>query len=211
MKKAASLVSFLFHPLLFPTYGTLFILLVNPNLYGYFPERLHIVWLIIVFALTFLFPSVWLLMMKRLDMVDSIQLKTAKERIIPFVATATFYMWTTWMFKPNTGMKIPSNMLVFFMMAGASAALFIGFFINLFSKISIHAIAAGCMVGLILSVIRFSTYDLRLVLVSAVLLAGLIGTARLLLQAHSERQVFLGYLVGFSGQFISFSIISKLL
>ncbi len=209
MKLFYQSVSSIFHPLLFPTYGTLLILIVNPNLYGHFPDRLHIVWLIIVFALTFLFPVIWLFMMKRLEMIDSLQLITAKERIIPFVATATFYLWTTWMFKPNVAMKVPPNALVFFMMAGATLAVFFGFFINLFFKISIHAIAAGCLLGLTLSIVKFSTYDLRLVMVGVILLAGIIGTARLYLNAHDARQVFMGYLVGFTGQFVSFTIISK--
>lgn len=209
MKIFAKFISYIFHPLLFPTFGTVFILLVNPILYGHFPDKLHIVWLIIVFALTFVFPSIWLMMMKRLDMIESVELKTAKERIIPFVAAATFYLWTTWMFKPNTNMKIPPNALVFFMMAGASVSLSIGFFINLFDKISIHSIAAGSMIGLFLSVIKFSSLDLRLLLPIAILLAGLIGTARLYLKEHNVQQVFLGYFVGFLGQFISFSLIAR--
>ncbi len=209
MKLFFQAISAVFHPLFFPTYGTLLILMVNPNLYGHFPDRLHIVWLIVVFALTFLFPVIWLFMMRRLEMIDSLELITAKERIIPFVATATFYLWTTWMFKPNVAMKIPPNELVFFMMAGATLAVFVGFFINLFSKISIHAIAAGCLLGLSLSIIKFSTYDLRFIMLCVIVLAGIIGTARLYLKAHDTQQVFIGYLVGFTGQFISFTIISK--
>ena len=76
-------------------------------MFGAFGEKVHGVWLIIVFALTFMFPAVWILMMRGLDMIDSLSLETANERIIPFVSTATFYLWATWMFKPNVHMKIP--------------------------------------------------------------------------------------------------------
>ena len=211
MKLVARIISVLFHPLLFPTYGTLLILFTNPNLYGYFGERVHIVWLIIIFALTFLFPVVWLVMMKRLEMIESFQLETAKERIVPFIATATFYLWTAWMFKPSLTMKVPPNQLIFYMMLGACIAVFIGFFINIFSKVSLHSIAAGSLLGLVLAVVRFSTYDLRLLVLSAILLAGIIGTARLILNAHSHREVFTGYFIGFTGQFVAFSIIPLIL
>lgn len=211
MRAFAKAISIIFHPLLFPTYGTLFIIAANPNLYGYLGEKVHVVWLIIVFALTFMFPAIWLVMMKRLDMIENFQLETAKERILPFVATATFYMWTTWMFKPSITMKIPPNQLVFYMMLGASAAIFIAFFINIFSKISLHAVGAGSLLGLALTIIRFSTFDLRYVLIGCIILAGLIGTARLILDKHTPREIFTGYFVGFTGQFLAFSLISKLL
>ena len=211
MKLFARLISVVFHPLLFPTYGALLILFTNPNLYGYPFEKVHIVWLIIIFALTFMFPVIWLFMMRRLEMIESFNLETAKERIIPFIATATFYLWTAWMFKPSVNMKIPPNQLVFYMMIGGCVAIFIGFFINIFSKVSLHAIAAGNLLGLVLSIVRYSTYDLRILFVCTVLLVGIIGSARLVLNAHSPREIFTGYFVGFFGQFVAFSIVPLIL
>lgn len=210
MKIPARIISVLFHPLLFPTYGTLLILATNPNRYGYFGEKLHIVWLIIVFALTFVFPAVWLLMMKRLEMIQSLTLNTTNERIIPFIATATFYLWTAWMFKRNVHMKIPSNEMIFYMMTGSCFSIFLSLIINIFSKISLHALAAGNLLGLTLLMIRFSIYDLRFVLVVAILLAGIIGTARMILNAHSEKQIFWGYFIGFAAQFIAFTFVPNL-
>jgi len=210
MKAIAKIISYLFHPLLFPTYGAILILLVNPNLYGRFGSREDNIWLIIVFALTFMFPAVWLLMMKRLDLIDSLNLETTKDRIVPFVATATFYLWTTEMFKPTATMRIPPNQLIFYMMMGACASIFIAFFVNIFTKISLHTIGTGSLLGLLITLIPFSTYDLRLVFIFAILLAGAVGASRLVLKAHTEREVFSGYFVGFSGQFIAFSIVPHL-
>lgn len=211
MKKISKAISLLFHPLLFPTLGTVLLLVVNPNLFGYLGQKVHIVWLFIVFALTFLFPLIWIFMMKRLEMIDSFELENANDRIIPFIATATFYLWATWMFKPSVTMKIPPNILLFYMMLGACLGIFIGFFINIFSKVSLHAIGAGSLIGLLLALMNYSTYDLRPALIALILLAGLIGTARLLLNAHTPRQIFIGYFIGFTGQFVAFTIIPRLL
>jgi hypothetical protein len=178
-------------------------------MFGYFGEKLHIVWLIVVFALTFMFPAVWMLMMKRLEMVDSMNLDSPKERIIPMVATATFYLWCTWMFKPSVHTKIPPNQLIFYMLLGACLGIFIAFFINIFSKVSLHALGAGSLLGLLVALLRYSTYDLRLVLIAAILIAGVIGTARLILKAHTEPEIFMGYFIGFSGQFLAFTFFTK--
>ena len=180
-------------------------------MFGYFGEKVHFAWLIIVFALTFIFPAVWILMMKKLEMIDSVTLENAQDRIIPFIATATFYLWATWMFKPNVHMTIPSNRLIFYMMLGSTLSIFTAFFINIFTKVSLHTIGAGSLLGLLLTLVRFSTYDLRYVLVAGILLAGIIGAARLLLKSHTEREVFVGYFIGFSGQFIAFGIVSRFL
>ena len=154
-----------------------------------------------------MFPVVWLAMMKGLQMIPNFKLEDPKERIIPFVATATFYLFATLMFKNWPNMKIPPNLLVFYMMTGASMAIFISFFINIFNKISLHTVAAGSLFGLLLILVRYSSYDLRLVFILAILLVGFIGSARLFLGAHNQREITLGYLVGFTSQFVGFIIV----
>jgi len=204
MKFSARLISYIFHPLLFPTYAVLLLLMVNPAIFGHFGSKIHWVWIFLVFILTFIFPSFWLMMMKRLEMVTSLEMATAKERILPYIATATFYLWTTWMFKPNVNMKIPTHPMLFYLMLGASASVFIAFFINNFSKISLHAVGAGAMLGLVLQLGKISTYDLRVLLPVTIVMCGIIGTSRLLLDAHKPNELVAGYTVGLTGQMLAF-------
>ncbi len=53
-------------------------------------------------------------------------------------------------------------------------------------------------------------YGLQLLLFIAVtfLLAGLVGTARLKLKAHTPAEVYLGYLLGLGASFLSLTILS---
>ncbi|HLP21218.1 MAG TPA: hypothetical protein VK174_12990 [Chitinophagales bacterium] len=209
MRIPAKIVSVVFHPLLFPTYGLLLLLSTNPNRFGQFGDKLHIVWFIIIFTLTFLFPTIWLLMMKKLEMIDSFNLETTNERIVPLIATATFYLWTTWMFKSNVHLKIPTDKLIFLMMLGSCFTIFLALCTNIFMKISLHTLGAGNLLGLLLPVLRISTFDLRGVFIAFILLAGLIGASRMILKAHTQREVLVGYLVGFTGQFIAFTVVAK--
>jgi hypothetical protein len=107
-------------------------------------------------------------------------------------------------------MKIPPNEMVFYMMLGSCFCIFLSLVINIFSKISLHAAAAGNLLGLTIVLINSSTYDLRFFLIAAIVLAGIIGTARLILSAHSHREIFWGYFIGFSAQFMAFTLIPKL-
>jgi len=206
-KRAAAFISVLFHPLLFPTYGVMFIIAANPHLFAVYSLRAQMLWVIIAFVFTFLCPAVWLVMMKRLELISDFNFENSNDRIIPFIAVATFYMWMFKLFKPTGDYTPYSNPLISLMMLGAAVSIFIGFFINIFRKISIHAIAAGAFVGLTLCMMRLSDYDLRFFLIFVILFAGLVGTARLVLSDSKENEIWAGYLTGFIGQFFSFFII----
>jgi len=206
-KTFASLISYLFHPLLFPTYGASFIILSNPHLFAANHNKSQFLWIIITFIMTFILPVVWIVMMKKLELIDDLKLENPQQRIIPYIATASFYMWTFKLFQPTNEATPYTNLLISKMMLGASVSLFIGFFINIFSKISLHSIGAGNLIGLVLSTMKISDYDLKLFFIFTIILAGVIGTSRLILKAHEEKEILTGYFTGFIGQFFAFSIL----
>ena len=206
-KRVANIISYLFHPLLFPTYGAFLIIAVNPHLFASYRPKDQLLWIIITFIFTFICPVVWLVIMKQLELISDFQLENPKDRIIPYVAVITFYLWMFKFFKPISSSAQFSNKLLSMMMLGAALAISIGFFINNFRKISIHAIGAGSMLGLILAIMSGADYDLRLLFVASVLLAGMIGTSRLILGAHKHNELWAGYLTGFIGQFFSFTLL----
>ena len=203
-QRFASAVSYLFHPLLFCTYAAAFIVAVNPHLFAEYQLKTQLLWIMITFIFTCFCPVVWIVMMKQLELISDYTLSDPKERIRPYVAVATFYMWTYRLFKPTTEMTPFSNPIISMMMLGAAVSIFIGFFINIFSKVSIHAIGAGSIIGLVVFMMQVSDYDLKFVLVFAILAAGLIGTSRLMLGIHQPKEIWPGYLIGFIGQFFSF-------
>lgn len=210
----AKTISVIFHPLLALTYMLLLLLLVNPYLFGVNSVGGRSQLILLIFLSTFVIPAFSVIMMKFLGMVSSIELPTKQERIGPYIIAGVFYLWMFINFKNNA--MIPMAYTTFVL--GATIALFVGFFINIFSKISTHAIGMGGLIAMIvitmmqfsyesftLNTATFGTLQLsmNLVLMIAVVLAGIVGTARLLLKAHEPNDLFGGYLVGFLTQFVA--------
>jgi hypothetical protein len=78
----------------------------------------------------------------------------------------------------------------------ASFALLAGLLINLFSKISLHALGWGAFAASLTAIdIRLGA-DFHLHVVASILLGGIAGFARLRQQAHNPSQLYAGYLTG---------------
>jgi membrane-associated phospholipid phosphatase len=64
-------------------------------------------------------------------------------------------------------------------------------------KISMHTTGSGGMIAMMLILTPYTEYNALWFIVAAILIAGCVGAARLALKAHSEREVYYGYLSGF--------------
>lgn len=216
LKSLAQVLSFIFHPLLIVTYMLVLLLLVNPYLFGVnsISDKQSKLLILQVFLSTFFIPAFAVAMLRFTGMIKSMEMKTRQERIGPYIITGMFYIW---MFRNFLGSdQVPTAFSSFLL--GASIGLFIAFFINIFSKISAHAVGMGGLVGMVVITMLLFSYDtftihstivgivemsMNGVLVFVIVMAGIVGTARLLLQAHEPLDLYGGYLVGFASQFIA--------
>ena len=175
--------------------------------------------LLVVFASTFFLPLIVVLLMKALGFIPSLELKKAEDRIAPFIATGFFYLSIFYVMYRDP--EIPVNFKACFL--GAVIGLFIAFFLNLFSKISLHAIGVGGLLGLVIITIAssqlssfvfysetFGSLEISFfsLLVATILICGLVGSARLFLDAHVPKDLYGGFLVGLSTQFIALAILT---
>ena len=72
MKALASIISYIFHPLLMSLYCGIILILTNER---HFVGKDKGMVLIVLFFLTFVMPAVWTLMMKGLGLIDSLKLE----------------------------------------------------------------------------------------------------------------------------------------
>ena len=216
LRSLAQIISFVFHPLLMLTYMLILLLLINPYLFGVssIGDQLSKTLIIRIFLSTFFIPAFSVVMLRFLGMIDSLEMQNKQERIGPYIITGIFYLWMFRNFVSNS--HIPTAYTSFVL--GATIALFIAFFINIFSKISAHAVGMGGLVSMVVITMVLFSYDtisinstilgnfqlsLNTVLMAVIVLAGLVGTSRLMLQAHEPRDLYGGFIVGLSSQFIA--------
>lgn len=203
IKLPAKIFSYIFHPLFIPVYITLFLIWVHPYIYvgtGAWEKLSH---LLQVFVNCTFLPVVSVLLLKGLKFIDSIFLKTQKERIIPYVICMIFYFWCWYVFKNNQGVKemVSMSLAVF------NASVF-GFLANIVLKVSMHAIAMGVLVTFMALLAISDNTNLTFYLSLSVLTAGAVCTSRLIVSDHSAREIYFGFFIGVFSQLAAHYFVS---
>jgi membrane-associated phospholipid phosphatase len=116
-----------------------------------------------------------------------------EERIFPLMVTGIFYFMMYYIIRQSQ-MDAIYNMLFL----GSALLIAIALIISFYWKISMHMIGAGGMLGAITGVNLAAYVDLTLFVILAAVICGLVGFARLKLNAHTPAQVYAGFFAGFS-------------
>jgi hypothetical protein len=145
------------------------------------------------------FPLVTVLLLKALKFINTIYLHTQKDRIIPFVACGIWYFWIwyVWRNLPD----YPREAVIFPMAIWIAASL--GLLANIYFKISLHAMSMGVMLSFLFYLAFSGWNDMGLYLSIAILIAGSVTTARLLISDHTQKEIYLGLFLGVFSQLIA--------
>lgn len=190
-KKIAKIVSIIFHPLLIPTYAMLILINTKNHYTLMLPIESRYIALAIVFLSSFVLPSVFVLILLKMGVVKSLQMESKQERVAPLFMTAIFFYGTYYLLKQG-----PQFALFNIFMLGATLLVVVSLLVNYLSKISIHMVALGGLLGAFTGfAITFNQSHILLICIIA-LIAGLTGFARLKLKAHSEAQLYSGFGLG---------------
>lgn len=207
LRLLCQLLSVVFHPIFVFPYVYIILAWINPQLFGQVSlEKVMqgdtlFLFLRIIFTMVII-PILALFMMRGLNMISSISLPQRQERIGPYIAIGLSFIIS--FVQVNSLVIIPTLVKVFIL--GITIALFTSFIFNLFIKISLHTVGMGGMLSMTF-ISLLSVHILRdeylYILPLVALIAGLVGTARRLLNAHEAREVYMGYYIGFLAQFIA--------
>jgi len=187
----AKTVSYVFHPLFMPTFVALLLFYLNRTSFAGIEDKVKLQWTAIIALNTLFFPALSVALMKGLGFVHSIQLKTMRERIIPLIATMVFYFWAYQLFK-----NFNSPLILRVFLLGCFWGIIAVFMSNIFTKISMHTAAAGGVVGIMVVLLIVGQTNFLFPFLIVLLGAGLIGTARMILMAHTPMEIWLGYIAG---------------
>jgi membrane-associated phospholipid phosphatase len=205
LNRFALALSALLHPLLMPTILFAILLYFSPAVFGIANEAGQ--WRIVigVFLSTFLMPLLSILLMFRVRSITSLTLDEKNERFMPFLTTTLIYMLTTYLFLRQ--MQGFYTMIVVLSSITFSIALVT--LITVFWKISAHSVGICGVIGFLFGFYqKYADPQLFYPILVVILLAGMLMSARLYLNAHNPAQVFAGGVVGLA---ISFATVYLLL
>ncbi len=190
-RRTARFISILFHPLLMPTYAILLLFNVDSHYLMVLPGDYQLMLLAFVFSFTFILPAISMFFLLKLKVVDSLEMNLSKERPIPLIIVALFFYATYHLLR-----QVPVNTIFTVFMLGATLLVLFSLLINYLSKISIHMVALGGLLGTFIGFSFLLHQDIRIYMYLIILISGITGTARLSLDAHSPIQVYAGFGVG---------------
>ncbi len=189
----AKIISVVFHPLLMPLYGFL-IIFSTPTIFGYLPFVQKKVIILILTTNNILLPLSLLPYFKWRKIISTWTIDERRERIIPMALTSVLYFLTFYI--------VLRYSIPLFIKAVILSTAFISFAVTLLNlrwKISVHSVGAGALTSLIF-VLSFKMHaPLDVLIILAILVSGLILSARLWLNSHNPKEVWLGYLLGITG------------
>jgi hypothetical protein len=198
----ANLFSYVFHPILLPLYVTWALAFVHPTYFVGFSTTGKYKVLLLVAINAFAFPLIAVLLLKALGFIDSVLLKTQKDRIIPYIASMTFFFWTQYVLREQNFVPRILVAFMFGVFISSSAALIA----NIYFKISMHAIGMGGLLGLFLVIMQQNTMLMTAPLTLALLITGIVCTSRMIVSDHRPKEMYAGLLVGLACQFIGAAI-----
>jgi hypothetical protein len=189
----AHVVSFICHPVFFPLVMAYAVYKLAPaGFTGLTPKQLGL-WFISIGITAVFFPLFTILLLKPLGFIGSYQMPTARERTIPLMGTMIFYFWVTHVFNSMPA-AVPLALKV--LLLGNFWGVIAIFMINIFTKISMHTSVAGGMIGIIIVLMIISPVNMMYPLFASLIIAGIIGSSRMILGAHQRGDIWLGYIIG---------------
>ena len=185
------IISYLFHPLLLPAFGLMWMFnLAELDLW--FPTSgLKIFLFVSTLTATFFLPLLNALLLLRFGLIASLEMKTRQERKIPYLVSAIFYSAESYFL-----MHADVPLLAKALMLGATLVVISVLLVNFFWKISAHMAGIGGLIGMMISVSYRLQIDLHFVLITLFLIAGSVAFSRLKLSAHTPAEVYAGFLLG---------------
>jgi hypothetical protein len=202
VRTAAKIISYVFHPLLLATYLMLVLSFFFPAMLMIsFNNMLKVA--LFIFAFTFVFPVINLALFRFLGTITSFQLESHQERKQPFLIISVMYIVVAYLFYVKLPFSINFNKLMIIIAILVVVATITTFFI----KVSVHSLAMGGWVGILLPLIKFSP-ELLWPTATIIVISGLVVSSRLHLNAHTLKEAMIGLLtgllVGYGGMIIMF-------
>jgi hypothetical protein len=208
VNSAARFFSLVFHPLFLATYLFGLFYFVLPSAWAPVPIEKATTLLLMLFLVTFVLPVINIYLFKVFGIISSFQMPTRKERILPFIFITLIYCTVTYLMVNQSGIYWRDTFMRFFLII--DALVIVSLLITFFYRASVHALALSGIVGIFLPLNKMAeNISIFYATIGLIVVAGVVMSARLQLNAHTPREILVGSLLGlatgFAGMVFLFS------
>ena len=195
MLRVARITSMVFTPFSIPFLS--FLVLFLFSYLRIMPLQYKLIVLGIVYCFTILTPTITIFLFRKINGFASQELSERKKRYIPILLTIISYVFCLLMMRR---LNIPWYMTGIILASLVVSVIYI--IVNIKWKLSEHMAGMG---GIIAGLISFSAlfgYNPVAWLCMFILIAGILGSARIVLGHHSLGEVLFGFIIGFLCAFV---------
>lgn len=187
--RTARVISAIFTPFSIPFLA--FLILFLFSYLRIMPIQYKLIVLGVVYCFTILMPTLTIFLFRKINGFSPEDLGERKRRFMPFLLTITSYVFCLVMMHR---LNIPWYMTGIIL--AALIMMVICIVVNLKWKLSEHMAGIGTIVGGLVSFSALFGYNPVWWLCLFILIAGVLGTARIILQHHTLGEVLVGFAVG---------------
>ena len=187
--RTAKVISAVFTPFSIPFLA--FLVLFIFSYLRIMPIQYKLIVLGVVYCFTILMPTLTIFLFRKINGFSPEDLGERKRRFMPFLLTITSYVFCLVMMHR---LNIPWYMTGIIL--AALIMMVICIVVNLKWKLSEHMAGVGAIVGGLVSFSALFGYNPVWWLCLFILIAGVLGTARIILQHHTLGEVLVGFAVG---------------
>ena len=192
----AKALSAIFSPFHLPVVGLVILFLFS--YLSFLPLGVKIYILLMVYTFTILLPTAMIRLYRRYQGWTRIQLGVKERRVVPYVISILCYLTCYYLLTINHASHFIGSIVMASLIIQVVCAI-----INLWWKISTHSAAIGGVTGALVAFAMIFNFNPVWWICLLLLLAGMVGTSRIILKQHTLEQVVAGYLVGIVCAFLS--------
>ena len=163
----------------------------NPTILSFMSTSQKLSFVGLTWGITFLAPVTFILFLYYKGEINDIYIYDKEKRKLPMMLAAICCGISAYQLNVYMYPKLIVNILLI-----TTLGIIISYIINIYWKISLHAMGAAAMCSIIYTLFPYSYYDYSLILIISIITSGFIGTSRLILKAHTLPQILAGFTLG---------------
>src|SRR5690606_19564528 len=147
--------------------------------------------LMMIFLVTFILPAINIVLFKIFGTVSSLAMEDRRDRIVPFSFISLLYLLMTYLFYVKFKIALTDNIMKLLIIM--DALVIAATLVTLFYKVSVHSMGICGLLGILIPLNKVSE-DGRLLYptIAVIVIAGVVLSSRLQLNAHTPREVMVG-------------------